>query len=114
MGNADVKDKIRKILDYRKPPFWVMIGAAAVIVVLVVCLCSNPGGNGNGADTANVPDVSDTTEGVTTGELTEDDSDFESKKTEWLVTCEQGIHSREEFSTLFDVDTLEDTRSFAG
>ena len=113
-GEDHVKNRIRHVLDYRKPPFWVMIGAAAVIVVLVVCLCSNPGGNGNGADTANVSDVSDATEEVTTGEFTEDGSDDEGRKTEWLTTLEQGIHSREEFSALFDVDTLEDTRSFAG
>ena len=113
-GEDHVKNRIRHVLDYRKPPFWVMIGAAAVIVVLVVCLCSNPGGNGNGADTANVSDVSDATEEVTTGEFTEDGSDDEGRKIEWLAALEQGIHSREEFSALFDVDTLEDTRSFAG
>ena len=113
-GEDHVKNRIRHVLDYRKPPFWVMIGAAAVIVVLVVCLCSNPGGNGNGADTANVSDVSDATEEVTTGEFTEDGSDDEGRKTEWLTVFEQGIHSREEFSALFDVSALEDTRSFAG
>ena len=59
-------------------------------------------------------DVSDATEEVTTGEFTEDGSDDEGRKTEWLAALEQGIHSREEFSALFDVDTLEDTRSFAG
>ena len=113
-GEDHVKNRIRHVLDYRKPPFWVMIGAAAVIVVLVVCLCSNPGGNGNGADTTNVSDVSDATEEVTTGEFTEDGSDDEGRKTEWLTVFEQGIHSREEFSALFDVAALEDTRSFAG
>ena len=113
-GEDHVKNRIRHVLDYRKPPFWGMIGAAAVIVVLVVCLCSNPGGNGNGADTANVSDVSDATEEVTTGEFTEDGSDDEGRKTEWLTVFEQGIHSREEFSALFDVAALEDTRSFAG
>ena len=36
-----------------------------------------------------------------------DGSDDEGRKTEWLAALEQGIHSREEFSALFDVDTLE-------
>ena len=36
-GEDHVKNRIRHVLDYRKPPFWVMIGAAAVIVVLAVC-----------------------------------------------------------------------------
>ena len=58
-GEDHVKNRIRHVLDYRKPPFWVMIGAAAVIVVLVVCLCSNPGGSGNGAGTADRTDTDD-------------------------------------------------------
>ena len=69
---------------------------------------------GTGQIQQNVSDVSDATEEVTTGEFTEDGSDDEGRKTEWLAALEQGIHSREEFSALFDVDTLEDTRSFAG
>ena len=28
-GEDHVKNRIRHVLDYRKPPFWVMIGAAA-------------------------------------------------------------------------------------
>ena len=32
------------MLDYHKPPFWI-IGAVAVIAALIICLCSNPGGN---------------------------------------------------------------------
>ncbi len=40
--------------------------------------------------------------------------DYEAAKTEWLTVFEQGIHSREEFSALFDVTALEDARSFAG
>ena len=58
-GEDHVKNRIRHVLDYRKPPFWVMIGAAAVIVVLAVCLCSNPGGSGNGAGTADRADTDD-------------------------------------------------------
>ena len=64
-GEDHVKNRIRHVLDYRKPPFWVMIGAAAVIVVLVVCLCSNPGGSGNGAGTVDRADT-DNSAGVAT------------------------------------------------
>ena len=67
-GEDHVKNRIRHVLDYRKPPFWVMIGAAAVIVVLVVCLCSNPGGSGNGAGTADRADT-DNSAGVATDVL---------------------------------------------
>ena len=126
-GEDHVKNRIRHVLDYRKPPFWVMIGAAAVIVVLVVCLCSNPGSGTDAADVANADsgaeteadaalatDGADATEEAATGEFATDEVDYEAAKTEWLTVFEQGIHSREEFSALFDVTALEDARSFAG
>ena len=126
-GEDHVKNRIRHVLDYRRPPFWVMIGAAAVLVILVVCLCSNPGGGTDAADVANADsgaeteadaaqatDGADATEETATGEFATDEVDYETAKTEWLAVFEQGIHSREEFSALFDVAALEDTRSFAG
>ena len=47
-GEDHVKNRIRHVLDYRKPPFWVMIGAAAVIVVLVVFCAATPEEMGTG------------------------------------------------------------------
>ena len=122
-GEDHVKNRIRHVLDYRRPPFWVMIGAAAVIVVLVVCLCSNPGGidavnadndTETGADATEATDMTGTSDETAEGDLTAGEVDYEAAKTEWLTVFEQGIHSREEFSALFDVAALEDTRSFAG
>jgi beta-lactamase regulating signal transducer with metallopeptidase domain len=126
-GEDHVKNRIRHVLDYRRPPFWVMIGAAAVLVILVVCLCSNPGSGTDAADVANADsgaeteadaaqatDGADATEEAATGEFATDEVDYETAKTEWLTVFEQGIHSREEFSALFDVTALEDAQSFAG
>ena len=123
-GEDHVKNRIRHVLDYRKPPFWVMIGAAAVLVILVVCLCSNPGGGTDavnadndtetGADATEATDMTGTSDETAEGDLTAGEVDYEAAKTEWLTVFEQGVHSREEFSALFDVAALEDTRSFAG
>ena len=120
-GEDHVKNRIRHVLDYRRPPFWVMIGAAAVLVILVVCLCSNPGGGtdavnaDNDTETgADATDMTGTSDETAEGDLTAGEVDYEAAKTEWLTVFEQGIHSREEFSALFDVAALEDTRSFAG
>ena len=126
-GEDHVKNRIRHVLDYRKPPFWMLVGAAAVLVILVVCLCSNPGGGTDAVDVANADSGAETeadaaqatggadaTEEAATGEFATDEVDYEAAKTEWLTVFEQGIHSREEFSALFDVAALEDTRSFAG
>ena len=52
-GKDHVKNRIRHVLDYRKPPFWILVGAAAVIAILVVCLCSNPGSGTDGANADN-------------------------------------------------------------
>ena len=123
-GEDHVKNRIRHVLDYRKPPFWMLVGAVAVLVILVVCLCSNPGGGTDavnadndtetGADTTEATDMTGTSDETAEGDLTAGEVDYEAAKTEWLTVFEQGIHSREEFSGLFDVSALEDTRSFAG
>ena len=126
-GEDHVKNRIRHVLDYRKPPFWMLVGAAAVVVILVVCLCSNPGSRTDAEDVANADsgaeteadaaqatDGADATEEAATGEFATDEVDYETAKTEWLAVFEQGIHSREEFGALFDMTALEDTQSFAG
>ncbi|WP_440526503.1 M56 family metallopeptidase [Simiaoa sp.] len=123
-GEDHVKNRIRHVLDYRKPPFWMLVGAVAVLVILVVCLCSNPGGGTDavsadndtetGADATEATDMTGTSDETAEGDLTAGEVDYEAAKTEWLTVFEQGIHSREEFSALFDVAALEDTRSFAG
>ena len=120
-GEDHVKNRIRHVLDYRKPPFWMLVGAVAVLVILVVCLCSNPGGGtdavnaDNDTETgADATDMTGTSDETAEGDLTAGEVDYEAAKTEWLTVFEQGIHSREEFSGLFDVAALEDTRSFAG
>ena len=120
-GEDHVKNRIRHVLDYRKPPFWMLVGAVAVLVILVVCLCSNPGGGtdavnaDNDTETgADATDMTGTSDETAEGDLTAGEVDYGAAKTEWLTVFEQGIHSREEFSGLFDVSALEDTRSFAG
>ena len=123
-GEDHVKNRIRHVLDYRKPPFWMLVGAAAVIVILVVCLCSNPGGGTDavnadndtetGADATEATDMTGTSDEIAEGDLTAGEVDYEAAKTEWLTVFEQGIHSREEFGVLFDVTALDETHSFAG
>ena len=125
-GEDHVKNRIRHVLDYRKPPFWMLTGAAAVIVILVVCLCSNPGGSGEAQDAVNVDNGAETgTDATEEADMTDatdeeagdslaDEVDYETAKAEWLTVFEQGIHSREEFGVLFDVTVLDETHSFAG
>ena len=108
-GEDHVKNRIRHVLDYRKPPFWVMIGAAAVIVVLVVCLCSNPSGK---ADVTDGSDPGTTTETADSGAETGPEENGMGN----VVTPEEfagiTIHNREEFGNIFSLKTIEAQRTF--
>ena len=108
-GEDHVKNRIRHVLDYRRPPFWVMIGAAAVIVVLAVCLCSNPGGKADMTDGSN---PGTTTETADSGAETE----LEENGVGSVVTPEEfssiTIHNREEFGNIFSLKTIETQRTF--
>ena len=114
-GEDHVKNRIRHVLDYRKPPFWVMIGAAAVIVVLAVCLCSNPGGSGNGAGTADRADTDDSagaemdvdSNAETSGNIAQFPDSIKTPEDFAKVT----IHSREDFAAVFDVEEIEEKHS---
>ena len=108
-GEDHVKNRIRHVLDYRRPPFWVMIGAAAVLVILVVCLCSNPGGKVDMTDGSNPGTTTETADsGAETGP--------QENGMGSVVTPEEfagiTIHNREEFGNIFSLKTIEAQRSF--
>ena len=116
-GEDHVKNRIRHVLDYRKPPFWVMVGAAAVIAVLVVCLCSNPGGSGNGAGTANNA-VMDNDAGAETDADSNTEANGNIAQFPDIIKTPEDfakvtIHSREDFAAVFDVEAIEEKHSFA-
>ena len=46
-GETSVKSRIKSILNYKKPAFWVVIVAAILSVVLAVCFLTNPVDNSN-------------------------------------------------------------------
>ena len=95
-GEDHVKNRIRHVLDYRKPSFWIVIGAVAVIVVLIVSLGSNPGGGQGGNDAADYGTMTDSEESTLTQE------EFAG------IT----IHNREEFGNIFSLKTIETQRTF--
>ena len=41
-GENGVKERVKSVLHYRQPGFWVVLGAAAVCVVTAVCLLTDP------------------------------------------------------------------------
>ena len=41
-GEVGVKERIRAMLHYKKPGFWILVTAAVVSVILAVCFLTNP------------------------------------------------------------------------
>ncbi len=41
-GEVGVKERVRSVLNYKKPAFWVVVAAVLVSVVLAVCFLTNP------------------------------------------------------------------------
>ena len=112
-GEDHVKNRIRHVLDYRKPSFWIVIGAVVVIVALIVSLGSNPGGNADMTDGTDVADPGTTTETAAPGVTTE----AEESSTDSAVTPEEfanvTIRNRADFANIFDMEAIEEKHSFA-
>ncbi len=41
-GEVDVKDRVKHIINYKKPAFWLIIAAITACVVVAVCFLTNP------------------------------------------------------------------------
>lgn len=41
-GEVGVKERVRSVLNYKKPTLWIMIATAAVLVILTVCFLTDP------------------------------------------------------------------------
>ena len=41
-GETDVKKRIRTVVTYRKPAFWVVLASVAVCAVVALCFLTNP------------------------------------------------------------------------
>lgn len=44
-GEVGVKNRMKSILNYKKPAFWIVLVAVILIVVTAVCFLTNPAGN---------------------------------------------------------------------
>lgn len=41
-GEVGVKDRVKSVINYRKPGFWIVVTAVVACVVVVVCFLTNP------------------------------------------------------------------------
>ena len=49
-GEVSVKERIKHVLNYRKPAFWIVIISGIVVVILAVCFLTNPENDKNEVD----------------------------------------------------------------
>ena len=59
-GEISVKDRIKSVLNYKKPTLWIIIASFAVILALAVCLLTNPALDGNDPN-GDIPPIGDST-----------------------------------------------------
>ncbi len=43
-GEVGVKERVKRVMNYKKPAFWVVVSAIALSIVLTVCFLTNPAG----------------------------------------------------------------------
>lgn len=41
-GEVGVKERVKKVLHYKRPGFWLVVGAAGVCILMAVCFLTNP------------------------------------------------------------------------
>ena len=41
-GETDVKTRVKAVLNYKKPAFWIVIAAVLGCIVLIICFATNP------------------------------------------------------------------------
>ncbi|NLB09075.1 MAG: M56 family metallopeptidase [Clostridiales bacterium] len=70
-GAVSVKERVRSILNYKKPAFWVIVAAIAVAVVLAVCFLTDPRKERGDDPSASSPAEHEPTQLTGTGETTD-------------------------------------------
>lgn len=46
-GEVGVKERVKKVLNYKRPAFWIIIAAIIVCIVVAVCFLTNPKNDGH-------------------------------------------------------------------
>lgn len=61
-GETDVKTRVKSVLNYKKPSFWIIVAALAASIILGICFLTNPKtdsfGFSNGQSSADINGVS--------------------------------------------------------
>ena len=59
-GEVSVKERVKSVISYKKPAFWIIIAAILVSVIVAVCFLTNPQTTENEPDAQTLESTSDT------------------------------------------------------
>lgn len=82
-GEIGVKERVKKVLHYKKPAFWIIVAAVAACALAAVCFATDPVTEGPGAADGN--DVADGNDAADRRKLTLDDVIMLSRKGDALT-----------------------------
>ena len=73
-GEVGIKERVKNILNYKKPAFWIVVGAIALCVIVAVCFMTVRGDKETGA-TADSTEQTENTDGTESTDGTEEPTD---------------------------------------
>lgn len=89
-GEASVKDRVKRVLSYKKPALWIAAAAVAAVVVVAVCFLTDPvGEEGSGVQGISEPTVGASTDEVTV--LYEDSRNLPGEVVQSVRSCVSDI-----------------------
>lgn len=96
-GEGDVKNRVKNVLNYQKPAFWVIALLTAAVAVLCIGLALNPADKGNKTDKTGTVSANDPETDSEGGEIKSEEKQnvSEAQRTETAVTIEEDIGSLE-------------------
>ncbi len=108
-GEVGIKSRIRSVLHYKKPAFWVILVAVAASLAMAVCFLTNPVGSGKTVAPKNgllihsvAAECDDVSFAVINSRMTAEEQFIQA---EWINKCEEPICFGEQF-TLYKDDAL--------
>ncbi|MBR5252965.1 MAG: hypothetical protein IKV39_03710 [Clostridia bacterium] len=104
-GEVGVKSRIKSVMNYKKPAFWVIIASLVLCIVLAVCFLTDPKAKSDHEDFPPLPICDSQLEGVAI-ELIEADigSEYPYLKMKWYNSREDAVI----FGNRFDMYRYED------
>ncbi len=112
-GEVGVKERIKQILNYKKPTLWMIFGAGIVCGIVAVCFMTSP--NKERKDTENIVSVSDTNINENGKEKIENIIEYDSIEDTYRVSNEYTVYEFgdldnngvEEYGKIYELDTKE-------